>query len=91
MRAAALAGQALIPLLRFHALRMAGELALESNLRSKAQTLWREALEVAAAIPPVEADAGGLTASAEELTAAFKQQGFTAGRAGAAEPAEAVS
>ena len=82
LRAAASAAQAGLPLVQFHALRMAGELALESNLRSKAQTLWREALDLAAAVPAAEA-AGGLTASAEELTDTFKQQGFTPARAGA--------
>jgi hypothetical protein len=86
MRAAATAAQAEIPLLQFHALRLAGELALESNLRGKAQALWREALELAAA----EGDATGLAASADDLRAAFQQQGFTQGRAGA-KPAEAVS
>jgi len=89
MRAAASAAQARIPLLQFHALRLAGEVALEANLRSKAQSLWREAMELAAAVP--EAEAGGLTESVEELTAAFKQQGFSVARPGAARPAEAAS
>jgi hypothetical protein len=90
MRAASQAAQARIPLMQFHALRMAGEVALEANLRGRAQTLWREALDTAASVPRVEADAGGLTASAEELTAAFDQQGFSRAR-GQPKPAEAVS
>jgi hypothetical protein len=90
MRAAAQAAQARIPLLQFHALRMAGEVALEANLRGKAQALWQEALATAGTVPVVEADAGGLTASAQELTAAFKQQGFAPARAGDPRSAAAV-
>jgi hypothetical protein len=89
MRAAAFAARARIPLLQFQALRLAGEVALEANLRGKGQTLWREALDLAAAVP--EAEAGGLAESVEELTAAFKQQGFTQARASAGSPAEAAS
>jgi hypothetical protein len=88
MRAAAAAAQARIPLLQFHALRLAGEVALEANLRSKTQTLWREALDLVAAVPAAEA--GGLAESAEELAVAFKQQGFAAPRASGSR-AEAVS
>src|SRR4029078_2240983 len=48
MRAAGAAPRARIPLLQFHALRLAGEVALDANLRTRAQTLWREALDTAA-------------------------------------------
>jgi hypothetical protein len=78
MRAAAAAGQARIPLLQFHALRLAGEVALEANLRGRVQTLWQQALDTAAALP--EAEASGLTESIDELTAAFEEQGFGAAR-----------
>jgi tetratricopeptide (TPR) repeat protein len=87
MRAAGAAAKAKIPLLQFHALRMAGELALEAGLKPRAQTLWREALDVAAAIPEVEAEATGFRESADQVTAAFKQQGFTVARPGAVGPA----
>jgi hypothetical protein len=92
VRAAGAAALAKIPLLQFHALRLAGELSLEAGLKSKAQTLWREALDVAAAVPEVEADIMGIKESADQVTAAFKQQGFTlAPRPGAARSAEAIS
>jgi hypothetical protein len=92
MRAASASAAAKIPLLQFHALRLAGELALEAGLKAKTQTLWREALELAAGIPELEAQAMGITESAELLAASFQQQGFTqARRTGEGKPVEAVS
>lgn len=91
VRGAGFAAKAGLPLLQFHALRLAGEVALEAGLRPRTQALWKEALDLARSVPSIEAAATGLTASVDELTAAWRQHGFTAGAATAADPTEAAS
>jgi tetratricopeptide (TPR) repeat protein len=61
------AEQAQVPLVRFHALRFAGEMADSARLSAKARELWEAALQTVASLPEAEAEAVGLTAAAAEL------------------------
>jgi hypothetical protein len=90
MRAAALAPRRASPCCSSTPLRLAGELALESKPAQQGPALWREALDLAAALPAVEAEAGGITASAEELAAALQAAGLQPGPRRRRQTSEAV-
>jgi hypothetical protein len=57
-----------VPLVRFHALRFAGEMADSARLSAKARELWEAALQTVAALPEAEAEALDLIAAAAELS-----------------------
>jgi hypothetical protein len=67
LQSAQRAEQARVPLVRFHALRLAGEMAESARLVAKTRELWEAALQTAAAVPDAEAEAVGLAPAAAEL------------------------
>lgn len=61
------AEHARVPLVCFHALRFAGEMADSARLSTKARELWEAALQTVAVLPEAEVEALGLTGAAAEL------------------------
>jgi hypothetical protein len=53
--------------LRFHALRLAGDLAAGAALNTRAADLWTEALNIVKELDPIEAQSSGLAAAAAEI------------------------
>jgi len=75
-RAANLAKQAGAHVLQFHALRMAGELAVGAGLDKRAAALWGEALDVARSAAPAEMVATGLADGVRDVEALCRAHGI---------------
>jgi len=78
MRSAALARKAAVPMLEFQALRMAGELGVKGGARERGGERLKDAIGVAAALPPADAQAAGLTDATLDLLAFCKEHGLDA-------------